>query len=436
MLKKIREIYNKSKFSRNTAPKILSLLFAIVFWIFVMDQVNPEMIRQLEDIPVQLVGVEELKANNFEIMGEREFSVDVTFKGRRNEVIKITKADIEISADIGQLKSGDQTVLLNKSISVDEIFIEETSSDSVTLDIDEIIREPIDVQIIKQGVTPEGYMTEEMSLSLQQVFVKGPESIVDAVDNVRGIININNETTNVSKEVAVKAVDSNGETITGVEVETNYITVSIPISKVADIAIQPITTGSVKEGYGLTEIVVTPNIVNVRGQREAINALKFIETKDIVLSGIDKSFEIDTELNIPDDIVINQYLDPVTVSVTVEEIITTEFTYEYSDITFLNKESNFRTNMSESDGVVLLRVTAFESVANQLTKNDLTLYIDAENFEAGLINAEVQLNQHNEFYGIEIIPSNVEIEIIDIDAIDDTVVEETTDSEEDTSDTE
>ena len=122
MLKKIREIYNKSKFSRNTAPKILSLIFAIVFWIFVMDQVNPEMMRELEDIPVQLIGVEELKSNNFEIMGERDFLVNVTFKGRRNEVIKITKADIDITANIGQLKSGDQTVLLGKNVSVAEIF--------------------------------------------------------------------------------------------------------------------------------------------------------------------------------------------------------------------------------------------------------------------------------------------------------------------------
>lgn len=389
-----------------------------------MDQVNPEMIRQLEDIPVQLIGVEELKSKNFEIMGEREFVVDVTFKGRRNEVIKITKTDIEITADIGELTSGDQTVLLGKKISVEDIFIEETSRDSVTLDIDEIIREPIDVQIIKQGNVPEGYMTEAMTLSLQQVFVKGPESIVGAVDSVRGIININNATTEISKDVAVEAIDKNGETVTGVEVETNYISVEIPISKIADIAIQPITTGEVKQGYGLTEIIVSPDVVNVRGQREAINALKFIETKDINLSGVSDSFEIDTELNVPDDIKMNQYLDEVKVSVTIEEIITTEFTYEYSDITFLNKASNLRTNMNELEGVVLLRITAFESIANSLTKNDLTLYIDAEDFDSGIINAEVLLNQHNEFTGIEIIPSNIDIEVIDIDAIDDSALED------------
>lgn len=426
MLKKIKEIYSKSKFSRNTAPKLLSVVFAIVFWIFVMDQVNPEISRELQDIPVQLVGIDELSAKNFEIMGEREFQVNVKFKGRRNEVINITKDDIMITADIGDLKSGDHNIILNQSISVEDIIIEEISKNSIMLDIDEIIREPIDVKIIKQGVVPDGYLAEDMSLSLQQVFVKGPESYVNMVDSVRGILSIANKTTDIVEDVAVEAVDNNGETVTGLEVETNYVTVTIPVSKTMDVPIEPSTTGKVKTGYGMTNISVTPNIINVRGQREAINALKFIETLDINLDGATESFDIYTKLNVPDDITVNQYFEEVKVTVTIEELITTEFTYEYSDITFLNKPSNLRSNIGDLEGVVLLRVTAFESIANALTKNDLTLYVDAANFEAGLIDAEVALNKHNDFNGIEIIPSNIELEIIDIEA-ETSLPEETSD---------
>jgi len=440
MLKKIREIYSKSKFSRNTAPKILSLIFALVFWIFVMDQVNPEISRELQDIPVHLVGVDELRARNYEIMGDRDFLVNVKFQGRRNEVINITKNDILVTADIGHLTSGDQSISLDSSISVEDIIIEDLSVSTIVLDIDEIIRVPIDVKIIKQGSVPEGYLSEEMALSPQQVFVSGPETYVNSIDSMRGILSVSNKTEDIIKDVAVEPVDSNGETVTGVEVETNYVTVSIPVSKVAEVPIQPNTVGNVRTGYGLTEINVSPEVVNVRGQRETINALKFIETLDVNLEGLSESFEISTELNIPEGVVMNQYLDDVKVNVTIEEIITTEFTFDYSDITFLNKASNFRTNMSEMDGVVLLRVTAFESIANNLTKNDLTLYIDAENFEAGTINAEVVLNQHNEFTGIEIIPSNIELEVIDIDAEEETPIEtseeETTVTEEETNELE
>ena len=77
---------------------------------------------------------------------------------------------------------------------------------------------------------------------------------------------------------------------TGVEVETNYVSVTIPVSKMADVPIQPSTVGSVKEGYGLTEIKVNPEIINVRGQREAVNALKFVETLDVNIDGADQNF--------------------------------------------------------------------------------------------------------------------------------------------------
>ena len=92
-------------------------------------------------------------------------------------------------------------------VSVDDIIVESLSKKSVALSVDEIIRQPIDVQIIKQGSVPEGYLTEEMTLSLQQVFVKGPESYVSNVEYIRGALSVANETTEIFKEVAVEPVD-------------------------------------------------------------------------------------------------------------------------------------------------------------------------------------------------------------------------------------
>lgn len=421
MLRKISEIYNKSKFSRNTAPKILSIIFAVVFWIFVMDQVNPEITREIDDVPVNIIGLEELRARNFEIMGEREFAVNVVLKGRRNEVININKTQISVDADIGSLTSGDQTVFLKASTEVEDIVIDKLSQSSIVLDVDAIVRQPVDVKIIKQGAVPTGYIAEDMTLSLQQIFVKGPESYVNAVESLRGLVNISNETQTVQSDVAVEPVDKKGETISGVEVETNYVTVTVPIMKVADILIEPQTSGNVVEGYGLTNVQVIPSMVSVKGERESINALKFINTEVIDINNKEESFELNVQLNVPDDIELNGSMDEVLVRLTVEKIVTTEFTYDYSDITFINKDQNLRTNIADLEGAVLLRVSAFESISNNLTKNDLTLYIDAENFEAGIMNSEIVLNKHNDFYDIEIIPGTIELEVTDLN---DTSIEE------------
>lgn len=414
MLRKIREIYNRSKFSRNTAPKMLSIIFAVTFWIFVMDQVNPEMTRQIENVQVELIGVQELEAKGYEIMGERDFNVDVTVKGRRNEVLNISKSDIQVEADLGDLENGLQIVRLDHKVEVADIIIEKISSDTVKIDIDAVIRKPIDVHIERIGSVPSEYQTEEMSLSPQQVFVSGPESYVALVDNIRGEINITNNTTEITKDLAVVPVDENGEIVTGVEVETDYVTVNIPISKVVEVDISPQFDGNVKEGYELIDVIVSPEFVDVRGQRDDINALKFIETMPVSLAGADQSFEIYTTLDVPEDIIMNQYFDQVKLSFIIEKVITKEFTFDYSDITFINMADPLRTDINEQEGQLIIRVSAVESLINELSKNDLGLYIDAENFEVGEIDAEVQLNKNNDFSSVEIIPDTIHLNVINI----------------------
>lgn len=417
MLRKISEMYNKSKFSRNTAPKVLSIIFALVFWIFVMDKVNPEMTRLIENVHIELLGVEELKTKGYIILGERDFVVDLKIRGRRSEVINVSKNDIQISADLGELSKGIQSVPLEKNIVAQDVSIIEISKSFVKVIVDENVRRPIDVQIIKQGNIPSGFIEEGMYLSLQQVFVKGPESYVDTISSIRGIINVNNATTEILEEVAVSAVDSNGELVTEVELETNYITVRIPISKLGAINIHPITTGLVKDGYQMTSIESFPPTVQLKGERDVINAIKFIETLPINISNMDSSFEVKSTLDLPEGVTLNENITEVDVSVTIEKISTKEFTFELTDIPFINLDDNLRTNKNELDGVILLRISAVESVLDNVTKSDLALYINAEKFEPGTSNVNIELNKINDFYEVEIIPSYIELEIYNIEDV-------------------
>ncbi|MBN2793833.1 MAG: hypothetical protein JXR88_00400 [Clostridia bacterium] len=427
MVKKIKEIYSRSKFSRNTMPKLLSILFAVVFWIFVMDQVNPEITKQIDNVQVVLIGVTELEANGYEIMGERDFEVDVVIKGRRNEVLNISKSDIEITADLGDLKNGMQTVRLEKKLEAEEVAIQELSKDTVPIDIDAIIRKPIDVEINTIGHVPSEYIAEDMTLSLQQIFISGPETYVNLVDHMEGELNISNSTTQISKDLAVVPVDSSGEIVTGIEVETNYVTVSIPISKVAEIEIQPQYTGFVQDGYQLMTVIVNPEAINVRGKRDDINSLKYIETTPIDLNNASETFEVKTSIEVPESITINQYFDEVSLTFVIEEIITKEFNFDYSDITFINMADPLRTNINTLEGQVLIRVTAVESIIDNLSKNDIGLYIDADNFEVGEVEALIQLNKSNDFNEIEILPETITLEVVDItdteEQVDNTVTE-------------
>ena len=71
-------------------------------------------------------------------------------------------------------------------------------------------------------------------------------------------------------------------------------------------------------------------------------------------------------------------------------------------------ENPFRTNINDLEGQLLLRVSAVESIINDLSKNDLGLYIDAEFFEPGEVRAFIELNKSNDFNSIEILPETID----------------------------
>lgn len=417
MLRKIREMYNKTKFSKNTAPKVLSLIFAIVFWIFVMDQVNPEMMREFNDIKVQIIGIEELKSKSYELMGKRDFSVNVSVKGRRSDILKLTEENIQIIADIGGFGKGAQNITLDKKVNVEDIIITEISKPNVQVVIDEIVRRPINVQIITQGSVPDGYVNEEMTYSLQQVFVNGPESFVQTISSIRGLINITNSTSLINEDVAVSAVDSNGEVVTGIEVETNYISVTIPVLKKKSVIIQAGVDGTPKDGYQVTDVVVTPSNIEIKGERDFVNDLKFIETLPLSTLGASNTFDMNVTLDMPKDIfLVDDSITTVNVQVTIEKIITTEFIFEIKDIPVLNLDDKLNHNIKDFEGAILLKISAVESILKNINKGDLALYIDAGEAEVGENELVIELNKGNEFYEIDIIPNLIKLEINEKDS--------------------
>jgi hypothetical protein len=399
-----------------------------------MDKVNPETMRQIDGISVELLGVQELSANSFEIMGERDFTVNVKIKGRRNEVMNVSKQDIYVTADLGSLKNGIQNVPIKAEVNAEDIFIEEMSRETVTVDIDAIIRKPIDVVIQKEGFVPAGFSEETMQLSLTQVFIKGPETYVNLTDKMLGTININNETSTITKDIALIPVDTSGETISEVEPETNYVTVTVPISKESELPIEPNYEVTMAPDYKLTNVNIEPSTINVRGERVLMEAIKYIDTKLVELKNLKETTKVSVGLNLPEEVSLNQYFDDVEITFVVEPIIVSEFIYDYSDIAITNLNSNYRTNISEFEGQVLLRISAIESIMNDLKKNDLGLVIDAKNIRPGIVTADIVLNNSNVYETVEVLPESIELNIIDI-RDEENDEEADTDSEESSEDT-
>ena len=106
MKEMFKELWGSLNITKNTTQKLFSLIFALVFWIFVMDTENPETIRVIGRVPVTLLGVEQLVAKELQIVEEGPFTIDLKVKGRRKEVIAFKAGDLKVTVDLFQAQRG------------------------------------------------------------------------------------------------------------------------------------------------------------------------------------------------------------------------------------------------------------------------------------------------------------------------------------------
>ncbi len=411
MINFLKGILEKSRFSRNTTPKIISILFALVLWLYVMGEVNPETNKVFNNLEVQLLNVEELRKSGLVIIDQEDFTVDVKITGRTNELYKISQEDIKVSADLRGFQQGINSIPLEIS-SPANITIEDIQPKQIKVRLDKVVKRQKPVTIKINGDPSTGFEVGELNITPTEILVEGPQTKVNDVAEVIGEINVDGKSENIRNNVPIKAVDSEGKEIAGVEVETKYVNTYLPILKIKNVELIPQIQGSVKEGYKITNIEVSPNNVLLKGKTEDLNDIVEISTEIVNIDGIESDLVTEVNPIVPDNITTPRLYELPKLKVEVEKIESKEFTFNTTEISINNLDNDLSTNIGHLRGEVKVRISDVRSILEEIKRSDLELVINAENIkEEGSYEATIEINKDMAFENIEIFPNNIQIDV-------------------------
>ncbi|SKC35561.1 CdaR family protein [Maledivibacter halophilus] len=410
MIKFLRGLFESSRLSRNTTPKLVSILFAIVLYIYVMGEVNPEIEKELNNIKVNILNKEEVENSGLVFIDQNEFTVNVKVSGKKNEIYKISPDDIKVSADLSGAKQGEniKTLQVSKPVNIE---IKEISPQQINVRLDKIIKTQKTVEIVENGTPKRGYETGTPQITPDEILIEGPETKVQAVAKVIGEINVDGIDENIRRNVPVKAVDSQGKDIIGVKVETKNANVFLPVLKLKNINITPTIVGKPKEGYKITKIEVTPKNVTLRGKEAFIDSVKEVITKPINVDDLDATLVASANLVIDSNIETPYLNDLPKIRIEVEKIETKEFTFKANQISVNNLKGTLTTNIGELEEDIKIKISEVRSVLEEVKRSDLELIIDAGGLEEGTHILDLKLNKNRSYENIEITPKDIEIEI-------------------------
>ncbi len=283
--------------------KIISLLFAIVLWFYIIQVQSPEVERTVKDVPVLFMQKAELEERNLMLLNDKEYTVDLRVRGQRKYLVDLTKSNLSVSADVSGIDTtGTHSVYTNVVIPYGNVEIVKQTPSVVTVTVDEIVEAEKKVFVKTVGDPKEGYTVGKITTEPETLKIRGAKSIVGGIDHISATVDVSGKSEDISSVETLELIGTSDTVLetTHVVIAQDTIDVHCEILKTKLLKIKPkFAEGINSENawYVLDDNSVKS--VEIAGAAALIDSLQEIETEYITRAMISEDDEVQVKLNLP-----------------------------------------------------------------------------------------------------------------------------------------
>lgn len=284
---------------------MVAAFVSLAVWTFVIEQTNPTERPQIDRIPLR---IENLPAG-LTLVTKPPETVSVVVQttsdvlesldsGAFQAVVSLQDFESGLHQPQIQIKTG-VTPLRVVSINPPILDLELAASTQITLPVMVEVNDPTNISAAYQVV---GVPTALPN----QVKISGPEPLVARVSKVHTTLALANATATIRELRPLHPLDENGKEVTGVTLEPAQAQITLIITRrqnAQEVGIQPVTDGTLPDGYWLSGLRVTPTTVTLRGSAELLAEIGgFVDTLPVDISQTIGLQTIQVPLDLPSGI--------------------------------------------------------------------------------------------------------------------------------------
>lgn len=391
---------NKLKY--NSKIKIISLLSAMVLWMYVMAIVDPEETKLFENIPVTITNKNELNERDLVIYPEQDLTTNIYVTGKLSNLKKVTKDDINVYGQINNPLEGNNEIYLKVSTSQRVNYDFKNPVMIVTLE--KIISEDKSIKVDITGSGKNNVDNIMLQDNIDKVSISGPRSLVNKVKRVVGTVKVSGDSNNFSQSIKLEPVDANGKVVEGVELEKDSVNVNIILLAQKTVPIILKLSDNSESGVNYT---MSQNTVTIKGKKDIVDSINNIETQPVKLSEILPGTSKDIYLQVPSGITIETKY--ITINKNSEENTLEEYTYTAKDIEIRNNTENIDKSKIKIPNSINVSIEYLQSEGS-INKDDIKLYIDLNEVSLEDNTCKIKYESIYEIEKINIDPDTVTIE--------------------------
>ncbi len=157
----------------------------------------------------------------------------------------------------------------------------------IEIKLEQVQEKNLEVKLEIQGKLSEDFDIIKQSIDKTFVKIKSAEAILSKIKNIKGILILEWETTNIKRNVILKAFNDKNEEIKNVQIIPNTVVANISITQksiIKTVGIKPNFKENLNQNIFIKSIKISPNFTEIRGKKQILESINFIQTEEIDLS--------------------------------------------------------------------------------------------------------------------------------------------------------
>lgn len=374
----------------NLKTKIISVLLAIIFWLYVTNVTNPFETRTVYNVPVRIENEGYLDENGYKIKNAYRSTIDITIRGRRDAVQKVTTNDFDAFVDYSQIDS-----VYNTKLSIEEpqsrnlgVTIVSYYPSSIDIQLDKNKSATFPVELESNITMKPGYVLIGTTVSPESIPFYAEGSVIDSVGSIRADLNIKDLDRDTTKQVQCTVYNKDGKEISALSKD---LKVSVKLEVAKEVPVSLVTRGRLAADYVETLRVMEPSKVLITGPTETLAGISSIKTEEVDIDGLTENLASTVPLVLPSGVKLVNATDRVNVNISVEKLIYRDIDVPGDKISILNATNDGSLVYEISTANHVLKFKGKQADINEIRIESLKPSVDVAGLAEGVHKLRLNL---------------------------------------------
>lgn len=391
---------------------ILAFFLALIVWVAAVLAGDPSRTDVFPNaLPIEYRGLED----NLLIVGDPPTSALVTIRAPESVWAQLTNEDFEVWIDLENLGAGNHYLDVQNHISLQPARITGHTPEKVNLTLEAASAETKPIEVVAIGEPAIGYRTTDLEAEPSEVIIRGPESAVSKVEQVRAEVDVTGRVETLDQVLPLIAIDDSGNPVEQVNIEPTEVTVVVAVEQLERyrlVSVIPAIEGQETleaAGYLITSVTVSPTqIIVFSTVPDALEALPgFIKTVPLDLSEATDTVERRLSLELPDGVSL---VGDQSVLVIVEILPIESSLTLTREVTVQGLDPGLEAQLSPSSVEIL--ITGPQPTLSALSETDVRAIVNLLDYGVGTFSVPVE---------VILAPTDVELRAIQPEIIEVTI---------------